>query len=69
MLLRNLSPHSSTESGASLRLDLDWTRSDEPGKDALPQRHDPPAPAEIFLEMGFVVAAALGLAVVVGLAL
>ena len=69
MLLRSLSPHSSTESGSSLRLGLDRTRSDNPGEDALPRRHGPPAPAEIFLEMGLVVAAALGLAVVVGLAL
>jgi hypothetical protein len=65
MLLRNVSHDSSTESGAFLA----WTHLGKPKDDALTRRDGPPAPGEIFLEMGFVVAAALGLAVIVGLAI
>jgi hypothetical protein len=68
MLLRNLSRHPSTESGSSFGFSLARTHSGKPDDDTFTCGDGPPAPAEIFLEMGFVVAAALGLAVIVGLA-
>jgi hypothetical protein len=68
MLLGNFGSHSSTESGSFLRRDRGPAGANKPGDGAFQLRQGPPAPAEIFIEMGLVVAAALGLAVVVGLA-
>jgi hypothetical protein len=47
--------------------DLAWRGVDQAGRKSCPRIGDPPRPAEIFLEMGIAVAAALGLAVVIGL--
>jgi hypothetical protein len=65
MSLLHPSLHPSTERARSL--DLDCTRAGTPTGQSASPLGGPPAPADIFLEMGIAVAAALGLAVVLGL--
>jgi len=64
---RNPSLHSSTGSACPHRLGLDEVGPDGTTRRASSPLGGPPAPSEILLEMGIAVAAALGLAVVVGL--
>jgi hypothetical protein len=69
MLLSAANGSSPTKSNASIRLSSAWTRPSKPEGDAFPPHSDPPSPGDLFFEIGLVIAAALGFAVIVGLAL
>ena len=58
----------SIKNNPSRWFDLDRAGAGRPEAQRLSPQRDPPAPAEIFLELGVAVAAACGLAVIVGLA-